>query len=195
VTTVILNRNYGQHAALLAGFAETRGDLVVTLDADLQNPPEEIPRLVAAAEEGYEVVGSIRMRRQDSLFRKLASRLINRFMQRLTGVGMSDYGCMLRAYRSSIVETMLACEERSTFIGREGVIDFFHYDFYAQALAKIERGHNIDLLDVRRMIELGLVEPSRLPEFFSQIEDRLYKYPAIDPKKFRAALETFLKTL
>jgi len=116
VTTVILNRNYGQHAALLAGFAETRGDLVVTLDADLQNPPEEIPRLVAAAEEGYEVVGSIRMRRQDSLFRKLASRLINRFMQRLTGVGMSDYGCMLRAYRSSIVETMLACEERSTFI-------------------------------------------------------------------------------
>ena len=86
-------------------------------------------------------------------------------------------------------------EERSTFIGREGVIDFFHYDFYAQALAKIERGHNTDLLDVRRMIELGLVEPSRLPEFFSQIEDRLYKYPAIDAKKFRAAVQTFLQSL
>ena len=86
-------------------------------------------------------------------------------------------------------------EERSTFIGREGGIDFFHYDFYSQSLAKIERGHNTDLIDVRRMIELGLVEPSRLMEFLSQIEDRLYKYPAIDPKKFRAALETFLKTL
>ena len=86
-------------------------------------------------------------------------------------------------------------EERSTFIGREGAIDFFHYDFYAQALAKIERGHTTDLLDVRRMIELGLVEPSRLPEFFSQIEDRLYKYPAIDAKKFRAAVQTFLQSL
>jgi uncharacterized nucleotidyltransferase DUF6036 len=86
-------------------------------------------------------------------------------------------------------------EERSTFIGREGAIDFFHYDFYAQALAKIERGHSTDLLDVRRMIELGLVQPSRLLEFFSQIEDRLYKYPAIDAKQFRTALETFLESL
>ena len=86
-------------------------------------------------------------------------------------------------------------EERSTFIGREGAIDFFHYDFYAQALAKIERGHSTDLLDVRRMIELGLVEPSRLLEFFSQIEDRLYKYPAIDAKKFRTAVQTFLQSL
>jgi len=116
VTAVILNRNYGQHSALLAGFAEARGDLVVTLDADLQNPPEEIPRLVAAAEMGYDVVGSIRIRRQDSLLRRLASRMINRVMQRLTGVGMRDYGCMLRAYTRSIVDTMLACEERSTFI-------------------------------------------------------------------------------
>lgn len=86
-------------------------------------------------------------------------------------------------------------EERSTFIGREGAIDFFHYDFYAQALAKIERGHNTDLLDVRQMIELGLVEPSRLLEFFSQIEDRLYLYPAIDAKNFRAAVQTFLQSL
>lgn len=86
-------------------------------------------------------------------------------------------------------------EERSTFIGREGAIDFFHYDFYAQALAKIERGHNTDLVDVRQMIELRLVEPSRLLEFFSQIEDRLYKYPAVDAKEFRAAIQTFLLSL
>lgn len=85
-------------------------------------------------------------------------------------------------------------EERSGFIAREGEIDFFHYDFYAQALSKIERGHNTDLLDVRRMIELGLVEPSRLLEFFSRIEDQMYKYPAIDVKTFRDAVERFVQT-
>jgi len=80
-------------------------------------------------------------------------------------------------------------EERSGFIAREGSIDFFHYDFYAQALAKIERGHNTDLLDVREMFRRGLVEPLRLLEFFSRIEPQLYKYPAIDGKSFRWAVE------
>ena len=86
-------------------------------------------------------------------------------------------------------------EERSTFINREGAIDFFHYDFYAQALAKIERGHNTDLVDVRQMIELGLVEPSRLLEFFSRIEDQIYKYPAVDAKSFRLAVQKFVDAL
>ena len=86
-------------------------------------------------------------------------------------------------------------QERSGFISREGEIDFFHYDFYAQALAKIERGHSTDMLDVCQMIELGLVEPSRLLEFFSRIEDQLYKYPAIDGKSFRVAVEEFVKSL
>lgn len=86
-------------------------------------------------------------------------------------------------------------EERSGFIAREGEIDFFHYDFYAQALAKLERGHNTDLLDVRRMIELKLVEPPRLLEFFSRIEDQMYKYPAVDAKSFRTAVEQFVQSL
>lgn len=79
-------------------------------------------------------------------------------------------------------------EERSSFIAREGGIDFFHYDFYAQALAKIERCHNTDLLDVHQMIHRGLIEPSRLLEYFSRIEDQLYKYPAIDGTSFRSAV-------
>jgi hypothetical protein len=83
-------------------------------------------------------------------------------------------------------------EERSQYINREGSIDFFHYDFYAQALAKIERGHTTDMLDVRQMVERGLVEPKRLLEFFSRIEDQLYKYPAIDRKSFRQAVEEFV---
>ena len=116
VVAVLLNRNYGQHSAIMAGFKRAHGDLIVTLDADLQNPPEEIPNLVEAAEKGYDVVGTIRMNRQDSLFRKTASKLINLVIRKTTGRVMSDYGCMLRAYRRPIVEAMLACHERSTFI-------------------------------------------------------------------------------
>lgn len=113
---VILNRNYGQHAAVMAGLAQSLGDVVVTLDADLQNPPEEIPKLLAEIEKGCDVVGSVREFRRDSIFRKLPSRLINKAVRKATGVMMSDYGCMLRAYRRTVVDAMLQCHERSTFI-------------------------------------------------------------------------------
>ncbi len=115
VIGVLLNRNYGQHNAIMAGFTHVRGDWVVTLDADLQNPPEEIPRLVAMAMD-YDVVGTIRARRNDSFFRKISSAVINRAVQKATGVMMHDYGCMLRVYKRHIVEAMLMCHERSTFI-------------------------------------------------------------------------------
>jgi undecaprenyl-phosphate 4-deoxy-4-formamido-L-arabinose transferase len=116
IVGVFLNRNYGQHAAVMAGFAESRGDLIVTLDADLQNPPEEIPKLVEKIDEGYDVVGSIRVPRCDTFFRRIASLIINKAAQKATGTIMHDYGCMLRAYRRNIVDAMLACDERSTFI-------------------------------------------------------------------------------
>ena len=116
VVGVLLNRNYGQHSAIMAGFSHVSGDLTITLDADLQNPPEEIPRLVQAAQQGYDVVGTVRQNRQDSWFRRHASRAINHLIQRVTGKAMGDYGCMLRAYRRHIVEAMLNCHERSTFI-------------------------------------------------------------------------------
>jgi hypothetical protein len=80
-------------------------------------------------------------------------------------------------------------EERSGYISRQGGIEFFHYDFYGQALAKIERGHTTDLQDVREMIDRGLIEPSRLLELFTRVEDKLYKYPAIDAKSLRQAVE------
>ncbi len=116
VIGVLLNRNYGQHAAVMAGFDEARGDIVVTLDADLQNPPEEIPRLAQKIEQGYDVVGTVRASRQDTLFRRIASWIVNKAAQKATGVVMHDYGCMLREYRKHIVKAMLQCEERSTFI-------------------------------------------------------------------------------
>lgn len=116
VIGVLLNRNYGQHAAIMAGFEAAKGDVVVTLDADLQNPPEEIVPLVKKAEAGFDVVGTVRVPRRDSFFRRIASMMINKVVQKSTGIKMHDYGCMLRAYSRPIVDAMRQCHERSTFI-------------------------------------------------------------------------------
>jgi undecaprenyl-phosphate 4-deoxy-4-formamido-L-arabinose transferase len=116
VVGILLNRNYGQHAAVMAGFEEAKGDVVVVIDADLQNPPEEIPKLLEKIDEGLDVVGTVRVPRCDNGLRRLGSFLTNKIAQRATGVLMHDYGCMLRAYRRHIVQAMLACHERSTFI-------------------------------------------------------------------------------
>jgi undecaprenyl-phosphate 4-deoxy-4-formamido-L-arabinose transferase len=116
IIAVLLNRNYGQHPAVFAGLEHSRGDVVVTLDADLQNPPEEIPKLLEKTAAGYDVVGSVRMKRKDSFFRRLPSRIINAVVRKTTGVMMSDYGCMLRAYKRNVVDAVLQCTERSTFI-------------------------------------------------------------------------------
>ena len=116
VIGVLLNRNYGQHAAVIAGLDETRGDVVITLDADLQNPPEEIPKLLGHVEDGCDVVGSVRLARDDHWLRRVASWLVNRAVRNTTGVMMHDYGCMLRAYRRPVVEAILQCSERSTFV-------------------------------------------------------------------------------
>ena len=99
VTRVILfNGNFGQHMAIMAGFEHCRGERVVTLDADLQNPPEEIAKLLAKMDEGHDYVGSIRRERQDAAWRRWASRAMNRLRERLTHIRMTDQGCMLRAY-------------------------------------------------------------------------------------------------
>lgn len=117
IKVVELTRNYGQHAAVFAGFENSDGEIVVTMDADLQNPPEEIPRLVETMERGnYEVVGTVRRCRKDSLFRKIPSRVINAITKRITGVQLNDWGCMLRAYRRHVVDHMVNSREHSTFI-------------------------------------------------------------------------------
>ena len=113
---VLLQSNFGQHAAILAGFSAARGEAVVTLDADLQNPPEEIGKLLKMVDEGYDYVGSIRKSRQDSWWRKGASRLMNRLRERITKVQMTDQGCMLRAYSRHVVEAINNTSEINTFI-------------------------------------------------------------------------------
>lgn len=117
VTRVILfAANAGQHMAIMAGFEHARGDIVVTLDADLQNPPEEIGVLVEKMREGYDYVGSIRRKRQDSFFRTYASKAMNRLRERITRIKITDQGNMLRAYGRGVVNAINACKEVSTFI-------------------------------------------------------------------------------
>jgi undecaprenyl-phosphate 4-deoxy-4-formamido-L-arabinose transferase len=116
VRVIEFNGNFGQHMAILAAFEMSRGQIIITLDADLQNPPEEIPRMVAEIEKGFDVVGTIRQMRQDSLFRKLASRVVNITTNKMTGMKMNDYGCMLRAYHRNVIENINRCGESTTFI-------------------------------------------------------------------------------
>src|SRR5438045_1144573 len=117
VTRVILfNGNFGQHLAIIAGFEASRGERVVTLDADLQNPPEEIAKLLAKMDEGYDYVGSVRLERHDTAFRRNASRLMNAVRERITRIRMTDQGCMLRAYSRDIVAAINSCREINTFI-------------------------------------------------------------------------------
>ena len=128
------NRNFGQHQAIFAGFQAARGQVMITLDADLQNPPEEIPRLVAKIEEGYDTVGGWRENRQDSLFRKLPSHLVNVVMSRVTGVKLRDYGCMLRAYRREVIDSINQCHESSSFIPALA-------NLFSRRVAEIPVGH------------------------------------------------------
>jgi len=117
VTRVVLfNANYGQHLAIVAGFERVRGERIVTLDADLQNPPEEIGKLLAAMDAGHDYVGGVRRTREDSWWRRIASRAMNRLRERITHIKMSDQGCMLRAYSREIVTAVAASREVSTFI-------------------------------------------------------------------------------
>jgi undecaprenyl-phosphate 4-deoxy-4-formamido-L-arabinose transferase len=117
VTRVVLfNGNFGQHMAILAGFEQTRGEIVITLDADLQNPPEEIHLLIAKIREGFDYVGSIRRERQDSTWRTYASKLMNRLRERITHIKMTDQGNMLRAYGRGVVDLINQCQEVNTFI-------------------------------------------------------------------------------
>jgi undecaprenyl-phosphate 4-deoxy-4-formamido-L-arabinose transferase len=134
IKVVEFNRNYGQHAAVFAGFEHSTGEVVVTLDADLQNPPEEIQKLLAKIDEGHDVVGTRRLDRKDSAFRRMASAMINRMTRRMVGVDSGDFGCMLRAYRREVVDAMTQSRELSTFIpalaelyaGNSVVIDVKH---------------------------------------------------------------------
>lgn len=134
VRVVELLRNFGQHMAVFAGMDHARGQVIVTLDADLQNPPEEIPKLVARIRQGYDVAAGWRQSRQDFWWRKLFSRITNGIISRATGVMLHDYGCMLRAYSRPVMEAMRSGRETVTFIPALA-------NSYAKRIAEVKVAH------------------------------------------------------
>ncbi len=134
IKVVEFNRNYGQHMALFAGFERAVGKTMVTIDADLQNPPEEIPRLVQKADEGYDVVATYRRGRRDSFFRRMPSWVVNKITAFLVGAKLRDYGCMLRAYSRNVIDSINRCQESSSFIPALA-------NTYAKRFIEIEVGH------------------------------------------------------
>jgi undecaprenyl-phosphate 4-deoxy-4-formamido-L-arabinose transferase len=113
---VLLNGNFGQHMAIMAGFERARGERIVTLDADLQNPPEEIGRLLAKMDEGHDYVGGVRLERHANALWRVGSRVMNALRRRITRIVMSDQGCMLRAYSRDLIDAINTCQEVNTFI-------------------------------------------------------------------------------
>lgn len=113
---VILSRNFGQSPALYAGFSRARGNYIAMMDADLQNHPEDLPKLFEKLDEGFDMVSGRRAARKDNLVRTLASRLLNRYIARNTGVPLRDYGCALKAFRRAMVDDMLALTHRCRYL-------------------------------------------------------------------------------
>lgn len=187
VRIVELTRNYGQHAAILAGFSVCRGGIVVTLDADLQNPPEEIPRLIKTMEEGgFDVVGTIRRRRKDSLLRILPSRIVNVIARKITGVSMKDWGCMLRAYSRPVVKRMTECHEHATFI--PALATHFGKRVTEIEVAHEERYGGKSNYPLRKLINLQF----DLVASFSELPIKLIMYGGVLMAAFGVCFGTFL---
>ncbi len=186
VRVVEFNGNFGQHMAIMAAFEISRGEIVITLDADLQNPPEEIPKLVAAVEQGHDVVGTIRQQRQDSIFRKTASRLVNITTRKITGIKMSDYGCMLRAYHRNIVENINRCGESSTFI--PALAQTFAANPCEIAVAHAERSEGESKYSFYKLIRLNF----DLMTGFSVVPLQLFALMGIMTSIFAIAFALFL---
>ena len=153
VRVIEFERNAGQHMAIMAGFERARGRIVVTIDADLQNPPEEIAKLVAAMDAGHDVVGSIRTDRQDVGWRVLASRAMNVVRERITGIKMTDQGCMLRAYRADVVQQIVATGEQTTFI--PALAQFFAANPAEVAVAHAPRAAGESKYNLYRLVRLN----------------------------------------
>ncbi len=116
VRVIDFNGNFGQHMAIIAAMQRAKGDVVVTIDADLQNPPEEIAKLIAKIDAGSDAVGGYRKEREDTFCRRWASKIVNFAREKMTDIRMLDQGCMLRAYTRPVVDAIIGSDERSTFI-------------------------------------------------------------------------------
>ncbi len=116
IVVLRFSRNFGQHPAVIAGFHHIRGEVIITLDADLQNPPEEIPKLLEKLKEGYDVVTGYRVNRRDSFLVRSSSFIVGKIIAKIAGSNLRDYGCMLRVYTREAIEKIKLFKERVTYI-------------------------------------------------------------------------------
>lgn len=186
VCVVEFNGNFGQHMAILAAFEISRGEIVITLDADLQNPPEEIPRLVAEIEKGHDVVGSVRLQRHDTLFRRTASKIVNITVNKMTGMRMSDYGCMLRAYRREVIDNINRCRETTTFI--PALAQNFASTFSEVPVAHEERAEGESKYSLYKLVRLNF----DLMTGFSVVPLQLFALLGLLTSLFAVAFAIFL---
>ncbi len=186
VRVVEFNGNFGQHMAILAAFERSKGEIIITLDADLQNPPEEIPKLIAEVENGHDVVGTIRQKRQDTLFRKAASRVVNKTTNKMTGMRMSDYGCMLRAYHRNVIDNINRCREATTFI--PALAQTFAVNPSEVEVAHAERAEGESKYSLYRLIRLNF----DLMTGFSVVPLQLFALFGIGTALFSVAFAIFL---
>ena len=175
IRVINFNTNYGQHMAIMAGFENVRGEKIITLDADLQTPPEEIPKFITAMDEGHDVVGGFREYRKDRIWRKFVSKLHNIFRAYIIPqIKMKDEGCMLRAYKRNIVDLMVASGETKTFISALALIyaenptdipvkheprgaGKSHYSFYKLIRYNFDLVTNFSLVPIQFFTLLGIV--------------------------------------
>jgi undecaprenyl-phosphate 4-deoxy-4-formamido-L-arabinose transferase len=186
VRVIEFNGNFGQHMAILAAFEKSAGEIVITLDADLQNPPEEIPKLVAEMEKGHDVVGSIRQKRRDTLFRRTASRLVNIVTRKMTGMQMSDYGCMMRAYHRNVIDNINCCREMTTFI--PALAQTFAANPCEVEIAHAERTEGESKYSLYRLVRLNF----DLMTGFSVVPLQLFAFFGIVTALFSLAFAIFL---
>jgi len=187
VRGINLMRNYGQHNALLCGIRAAQYDIIVTIDDDLQNPPEEIPRLIETMEAGgFDVVGTIRKGRKDSILRILPSRIVNMIARKITGVSMTDWGCMLRAYSQSVVKRMIDCHEHSTFI--PALATHFGKHVTEIEVAHEERHGGKSNYPLRKLINLQF----DLVASFSELPIKLIMYGGVMLAAFGVCFGAFL---
>src|SRR6266545_4643621 len=186
VRVLEFNGNFGQHMAILAAFERSQGEIVITLDADLQNPPEEIPKLITQVEKGHDVVGTIRQKRQDTLFRKAASRVVNKTTNKMTGMRMSDYGCMLRAYHRNVIDNINRCREATTFI--PALAQTFAVNPSEVEVAHAERAEGESKYSLYRLIRLNF----DLMTGFSVVPLQLFALFGIGTALFSVAFAIFL---
>ncbi len=153
VRLIDFNGNFGQHMAIMAAFSNVHGDYIITLDADLQNPPSEIPKLIAEMDKGHDVVGTKRANRHDPIYRKVASKIVNKVTNSITGLKINDYGCMLRGYSRRIVDIIANTGETTTFIpalGQKYAVNPTEIE-----VAHRERAHGTSKYSLFRLIRLN----------------------------------------